>query len=113
MEECEEDLYQVKSVLTFLGYMTKTSIASIKTTKGIEKLESEYTKLRSNKSKEIFERFPGLESVDAFTPGIKSIILDITNYVNRKLIKKDFGDEIKSIKIKVLHQLKKVFFRSI
>ncbi|XP_031639982.1 kinesin-like protein KIN-14H [Contarinia nasturtii] len=108
MGECDEDLHQVKSVLTVLGYMTKMSVASIKTAKRIEKLEGEYTKMRTNKPNEIFDRFPELKQIDAFTPGIKSIIMDVTTHMNRIQNPKCSEKEIKSTKTRVLEQVKKI-----
>lgn len=88
-----------------LGYMTKSSIASIKNAGKLNQLENEYAKMRSNKPTEMFSRFPALKDIDYFTPGMKSIILDIAA---RFAPKPPINHLEKLIKIKVLRQAKKV-----
>lgn len=60
--------------------------------------------MRSNKPAEIFRRFPALETIDFFTPGMKSIILKIAAHFNPKP-KVDLEDLIKT---RVLRLTKKV-----
>lgn len=103
-----DDFVQVKSVVTALGYLTKTSIASINSKKKIFELENEYMKLRGNIKKfEIScERFPCLKEIDSFSPGLKIILTDIVNHLNVK--KHDFEDW-EAITEKILFHGKKVF----
>lgn len=99
----QNDLLQAKSVLTVLGFTTKSSISTIKSKKLIQ-LESEYAKMRSNKPAEMFTRFPALRELDFFSPGLKEIILDLADKFNSK--PKD--DLEKKIRSSVLRQAKKV-----
>lgn len=80
------DFSQVKSVLSVLGYLTKSSISTIKNKKVISSLESEYMKLRSNenKFKSSCERFPDLKEIDHFTPGLIAVITELVSHINRK-----------------------------
>lgn len=98
-------MIEVKSVLTVLGYQSALSVANIKTAKILSSLEATYTMMRSNKPTEMFERFPALEHVDFFTPGMKSIILDVAA---RFRPKPNFQELEQLIKTKVLRQAKKV-----
>lgn len=105
IDETPEDLDDVKSVFTVLGFTTKSSIASIKNAKKIDSLESEYAKIRSSKPDEVFSRFPALNHVDYFTPGMKAIMLEIVS----RLAPKPQPNEIESmVKANVLKQAKKV-----
>lgn len=88
--------------------MTKASIASLKTPKKVNCLESEYTKMRSNGSQSMSERFPDLASIDAFTPGMKSIIIEIATHLSRSS-KSSFAGDLKEVtRNKILLQAKKV-----
>lgn len=74
----------IKSVLTILGYTTKSSIESIKTAQSISKLENEYLKLLGSPCLEsIHTRFPELKLVPAFSSGLKSTLLGIVSELNK------------------------------
>lgn len=105
LDDDQNDLVEVKSILTVLGYVSKTSVSSIKTQKVINRLECEYAKMRSNKPTEMFSRFPALQHVDFFAPGLKTIILDLAT----RFSPKPKADDVeKIIKSSVLRQGKKV-----
>lgn len=110
LDEHPDDLVQVKSLLTELGYTTKSSIASLKTSKKVESLENEYTKMRSVKSEGMVERFPSLRLIDTITPGLRSIIIVIASHLNRISININQDDLQAAIKNKILQQGKKVCF---
>lgn len=93
------------SVLTVLGFKTKASVASLKTMRIIDRLESDYAKMRSSKPAEMFVRFPALEKIDFFSPGMKKIILDIALHFSSHSRSEDLE---KSIKSKILRLLQKV-----
>lgn len=108
LDEHADDLNQVKSVLTILGYKTKKSIATLKTAKKIDDLELAYTKMKSNSSQSITASFPDLGSIDSFTPGMKSIIMDIGIHLNRRL-KNSLAVDSKEVTIsKILSKGKQV-----
>lgn len=102
LDDDQNDLVEVKSVLTILGYVSKISVSSIKTQKAIDRLESDYAKMRSNKPTEMFTRFPALQHVDFFAPGLRTIILELATRFSPK------SDSEKIIKTSVLRQGKKV-----
>lgn len=68
--------WHFKSALTVLGFTTKSSISTIKPNK-LNELENEYAKMRSNKPDEMFARFPALKEMDFFSPGLRTIILEL------------------------------------
>lgn len=109
LSEHSNDLDQVKSVLTILGYMTKSSIVSIKTLKKVENLECEYTKMRSIKLEEMNSRFPTLKFIDSFTPGMKTIIMDVASNLNKKPKELMGHADLDAMKAKVCVMAKKVF----
>lgn len=80
-----EGLRQAKSVFSCLGYLTKSSIVSIKTKKKIDALEIEYNRLRSSEKKfgKILKRYPALEEIDDFTPGLKAVMFQIVGHLIR------------------------------
>lgn len=104
------DFIEVKSVLSILGYLTQSSIASIMVRKEASALENEYMKLRSNTKK--FEsscaRFPCLEKIDCFSTGFVTILTQIVNHLAPK--NKIYDDE-KVLLEKILVQTKKVTIR--
>lgn len=91
----DEDLIQVKSVFTALGFMTVSSLASIKTQKKLIGIESEYMKMRSNKV--IFEplcaKFEALKGIESFTSGISATMMDIITHLNPKKMQTMPGDD--------------------
>lgn len=103
-------LNQVKSVLTVLGYLTRSSMATIKTKKKIDSLEIEYMKLRSNVNKfeSLCERFPDLKVIDSFTPGLVAILTNIVHHINRN--GKSMVDENEELIILKLVELGKEVF---
>lgn len=104
LEEDQDGLLEVKSVLTVLGYTTTKAVSQIKA-KVLNDLESSYAKIRSSKRVEELSRFPALEHVDYFTPGMKTIILELAAHFAPKL---DLINIERIIKDKVLKQGQKV-----
>lgn len=103
-----EDLAAVKSILTALGFATKSSIKSIKNAKGISELENDYMKLlASASSAEILSRFPELKLISSFTLGLKSTLSDIVSELTQKSKPSKFED-VQITKIKLFEQAKKV-----
>lgn len=81
----EEDLTEIKSIFSALGFMTLSSIASIKSQKKLTALESEYIKMRNTDNFEaLCEKFPALKEISTFTSGIIATMIDIVAHVNRK-----------------------------
>lgn len=80
-----DDLCQAKSVFSCLGYLTKSSIASLKTKKKVDALEMEYSRLRwpEKKFEVNLKRYPALEGIDEFTPGLKAVMFQIVSHLNR------------------------------
>lgn len=108
LDEDPNDLVDVMSVLTVLGFKTKSSLSSIKSTRIIDRLEADYAKMRSNKPHEMFTRYPALEKIDFFSPGMKKIILDAALTFSNVPINANLE---KSIQNKVLRLLQKVSFK--
>lgn len=105
-----EDLCEAKSVFSCLGYLTKSSIASIKSKKKIDALEIEYGRLRGSEKKfiVILKRYPALEGIDEFTPGLKAVMFQIICHLNRSknsIDENNLEDEYRSI---ILTQAEKV-----
>lgn len=90
-----DDLIPVKSLLTVLGYTTKSSISSINKMSKINRLEGDYARMRSIKPNEMFARFPVLQHVSYITPGMKSIILQIAAHFSPPVEAEDVGEKIK------------------
>lgn len=91
--------------------MTRTSLTAIKTTKYLEKLENDYTKMRSIKQNEMNIRFPALKYVEYFTPGLKTMMLKISSIVIKSLKSKSYTDSLQVVKSKILRLGKRVFLR--
>lgn len=112
----DEDLTQVKSVFTFLGFMTQSSISSIKTSKKLSDLETEYIKQRSNANnlEELCRRFPSLKTIDSFTSGMMATMMGIIAHLNPKknqLIEEMDDETQKTLHKTIFEQSKKVFLR--
>lgn len=103
MGETDEDIRQVKAVLTVLGFMTKSSLATLTTEAKILKLEKDYIKLRQNPTK--FEttcvKYPELGELDSFTPGLVTIVQNIACEIKKANNKPEMEDEL-SAKAKIL-----------
>lgn len=102
---------QIKAVLSVLGFLTKSSIATIKTKKNISNLECEYMKLHSNitKFEKLCEKFPELKSIDFFTPGLIAVLTELVGHINckAKSVENDAETE-EAILDKLVEQCKKV-----
>lgn len=103
-----EDLIEVKSIVTALGYLTRSSVATIRTNKKVSALENEYMKMRSNVTKfeTVCARFPHLKAIDSFSTGLITILNGIVVHLNRNLF--EFEDE-KILVNKILEQGRKVY----
>lgn len=90
--EHSEDVRQVKSVLTVLGYLTKSSLATIKTKSNVLQLEKDYMKIRQNSTKfgTACVKYPELIEVDSFTPGLMANIMNIAAHIK----KTEHGSEV-------------------
>lgn len=103
MGETDEDIRQVKAVLTVLGFMTKSSLATLTTEAKILKLEKVYIKLRQNLTK--FEatcvKYPELVELDSFTPGLVTIVQNVACQIKKINNKPEMEDEL-SARAKVL-----------
>lgn len=102
-----ENIIEVKSMVTALGYRTKSSVATIKTNKKISALENEYMKMRSNVSKfeSVCATFPHLATIDSFSTGLVTILNSIVAHLNRNM--SEFEDEENLIQ-KIIEQGEKV-----
>lgn len=117
----EGDLVQIKSVFTVLGFMTQSSLASIKTRKNLIGLESEYLKLRSNTNnfEELCGKFPAIKGIDSFTTGLTATMMDVITHLNPKegqAIPLDDAMQIgmlETTKKNILEQGKKVKFTNL
>lgn len=103
LDEHEDDLITVKSILSALGYKTKGSIAAIKNAKNISNLEKEYMAMFANNDmSDILKKYPELKTINKFTPGMKAMLLVIVSHLNEMLQPENF-DIPESIKEKVLN----------
>lgn len=82
--EESNDLLDVKSVLSVLGFKTKSSLSSIKNIANLDQWGGEYAKMRANKPTEMFTRYPELQNIDFFSPGMKTNILELATRFNPK-----------------------------
>lgn len=105
-----DDLIPVKSLLTVLGYTTKSSISSINKMSKINRLEGDYARMRSIKPDEMFTRFPVLAHVDFFTPGMKSIILQIAAHFSPPVEAEDVGEKIKKSVLRLANKVSLYLF---
>lgn len=78
------DIDLAKSIFTILGYMTRETIADIKTKKKVNDLEKDFLMIRSNLAKfqEICEGIPILKNVDRFSAGVEAGLLQIIHFLN-------------------------------
>lgn len=81
--------------------MTKTSVATLKTKNKLAQIEKEFMKIRQNPSrfKSECDKFPVLEEIESFTPGLETIILNIASKINKTGRKKeiDVDDILKKV----------------
>lgn len=84
MNICNGDIDLAKSIFTALGYMTRATVADIKSKKRVNELEKDYLKIRSNFQlfEEICKEYSLLKTVDNFSPGIEACLLQIINFLN-------------------------------
>lgn len=113
----DDDFVQIKSILTALGFMTSSSIASIKTQRKLNNIESEYMKIRSNSTnfEPLCAKFPALKGIDSFTSGITATMMDVIAHLNPKKIQQAIAlDELdqkamlESSRRTIVEQAKKV-----
>lgn len=80
----DDDIDLAKSVFTILGYMTRGTVAEIKSKNRVNDLEKDYLKIRSNFNlfEQTCEAFPLLKNVDHFTPGVEACLLQIIHFLN-------------------------------
>lgn len=98
------DIDLAKSIFTALGYMTRETVADIKSKKKIYELEKDFLLIRSNYNKfqEICKAYPLLKFVDHFSMGIEAGLLQIVNFLNSDVsrdesIKKRLTDDAKMV----------------
>lgn len=106
--EYAEDLIQVKSVYTILGFSTKQSVASIKTARKINSLESEYLKIVSANAEGIFARYSELKQIQSFTPGMKLMMINIATHLNESKQGGTSDNCVEKIRKNIFERAKKV-----
>lgn len=104
-EDDSDDLVPAKSLLTVLGYRTKSSISAINSNTKIKHLDNEYARMKSLKSVEMIAQYPSLAHIDFITPGLKEIILGIAARLSPQ---KDIEDVEAQIKSNILRLASKV-----
>lgn len=113
----DDDFIQIKSIFTALGFMTSPSIASIKTQRKLNNIESEYMKMRSNtiNFEPLCAKFPALKGIESFTSGITATMMDVITHLNPKKIQQAIAvDEVaqeamlESARKTIVDQAKKV-----
>lgn len=70
-----------------LGYVTKDSIAAIKSKKCVERLEQEflYRKNATNLYEFDVEKYPILKEIGYFPSGLRTVVLQIAGHLNHKI----------------------------
>lgn len=103
MRENDEDIRQVKAVLTVLGFNTKSSLATLTTEAKILKLEKVFIKLRQNPTKfnDTCEKYPELRELDSFSPGLVTIVQNLACQIKKMNIEPAMDEEF-SASVKVL-----------
>lgn len=83
------DIDLSKSIFCALGYMTRETIAEIKTKKRVNELEKDFLRIRSNcnRYEELCAVYPLLKIVDHFTPGIEAGLLQIIHFLNADAVR--------------------------
>lgn len=98
----------VKSVYTILGYFSKESLASIKSTRKINILESDYLKIVSANAEGIFARYPELKQIQSFTPGMKQMMINIATHLNKSKQGGTSDNCVENIRKNIFERTKKV-----
>lgn len=94
-------------MLTALGYSTKSAVASIKTAKNVANLEKDFMQIfTSNNMDNILKRFPVLNEIRTFTPGLKADLLGIVLHLNQMAM--NGFENVDAIKSKMFEQGRKV-----
>lgn len=98
------DIDLAKSIFTALGYMTRETVADIKSKKKINELEKDFLLIRSNYSMfdELCKTYPLLKNIDNFSMGIEAGLFQIINFLNSDMsrddsIKKRLADDAKTV----------------
>lgn len=80
----EVDILIPKVILTALGYTTKSSIAVLKSKKGISKLEEEFVKRKSFSTifDELYKKHPFLKNVVCFPSGLQFTLMQIAQHLS-------------------------------
>lgn len=80
-----DQILVAKVILTALGYTTKSSIAAIRSKKGVIKLEDEFTKRKSTSTAflKFYEKYPFLQDIVCFPSGLQTILTQIVVHLNR------------------------------
>lgn len=76
------DIDSLKSIFTIPGYMTRATVADIKTKKRKNELEKDFLKIRSNFHEVICKEYSLLKTVENFSPGIEACLLQVINFLN-------------------------------
>lgn len=78
------DIDLAKSIFTALGYMTRETVADIKSKEKIAELKKDFLLIRSNYAEfdEFCKSYPLLKFVDNFAKGIEAGLLQIISFLN-------------------------------
>lgn len=78
------DIDLAKSIFTALGFMTRETVAELKTKKRVTDLEKDFLKIRGNfdRYKELCDNNPLLKHVDNFAAGIEACLVQIVHFLN-------------------------------
>lgn len=74
-----------KVVLSILGYLTESSIATLKSKKSVQNLENEFLKHKNTSTMidKHYEKYPFLRDIICFPSGLQVILLQIASFVSR------------------------------
>lgn len=119
LDEHKEDLLTVKSVLTVMGFTTKSSIVALKSMKSIVDMGLSFTEMTASKDgSDILKQYAALNDVKSFSVGMKTMILQIVNHLKgkakpKKQTKATVDGDLESIQRKMFEHAQKVrsFFR--
>lgn len=82
-----DEILVAKVIFTVLGYTTKSSIAAIRSKKGVMKLEDEFTKRKSTSTifLKFYDKYPFLQDIVCFPSGLQLILTQIIMHLNRSM----------------------------
>lgn len=98
------DIDLAKSIFTALGFMTRETVAELKTKKRVTDLEKDFLKIRGNfdRYKELCDNYPLLRHVDNFAAGMEACLVQIVHFLNST------SDSSENTAEKILDHAKKI-----